>query len=487
MEFPLRPALQYRWKVHARPGGACVVYYGLRNPPDHVRRQLDVPADLAGHLRALDGSVAAVDLPAALVGHPVYAELVSLGVVVDRDRVRAAATPESHRECTRCVANDYLLPGLEFDERGVCALCQCYERAEAAGLSAVSGDGISDEELRAVAAGNTTSRFDVMVLCTGGKDSTFLLWYLAGKLKLRVLAASWNMPYTNETCRENLRRSMALLPDVEFVERTLPWNMVRTAMLAQFKGVGQPCLCPMAAHALFYPLAVQERIPLVMHGVEDVQMAVMNYVMSELKTGGEAREEPADHRRSTLGFLRMVANAPEPADPFGLTAEFFRYTASVRRVLDPIYGPLDEVLDRAEKDPAMPVPHMRRLLSNESYGTWANVVDVIKRELDWRMPPGQKGLLHTSCRIEKVKDHCQFNRFRSMHTTFFPQSVVELAAGVYFGLVSREDALVELAELGYMREPEALAPLLRDLGIDGDMAGLGEIPWSLDACRGCRS
>jgi tRNA A37 threonylcarbamoyladenosine dehydratase len=58
-----------------------------------------------------------------------------------------------------------------------------------------------------------------MVLCTGGKDSTYLLWLLAKKLGLRVLAAAWNMPYTNDTCRNNLRRSIQQLPSVELIER----------------------------------------------------------------------------------------------------------------------------------------------------------------------------------------------------------------------------------------------------------------------------
>jgi len=91
-----------------------------------------------------------------------------------------------------------------------------------------------------------------------GKDSTFLLWYLAKKLGLRVLAASWNMPYTNDTCHGNIRRALELLPDVELVERTLPVNAARDAMRAQFDHVGMPCLCPTVAHALFFPLAATD-------------------------------------------------------------------------------------------------------------------------------------------------------------------------------------------------------------------------------------
>ncbi|MDD4479758.1 MAG: hypothetical protein PHD64_12000, partial [Mesotoga sp.] len=151
-----------------------------------------------------------------------------------------------------------------------------------------------------------------------------------------------------------------------------------------------------------------------------------------------------------------------------------------------VYGPLDDILARAENDPNMPIPILRRLQSNTVYGSWKKAVELIKQEMDWHMPPGQKGLLHTSCRIEKVKNYCQFKRFQGAGTTFLPQSIVELGAGVYFGLVSREDALEELQESGYYHEPQVLSALTRDLGIDRGQGQVpGEMSWTLGKCTGC--
>jgi hypothetical protein len=128
----------------------------------------------------------------------------------------------------------------------------------------------------------------------------------------------------------------------------------------------------------------------------------------------------------------------------------------------------------------MPLPILRRLTSNAAYGSWAKAVERMKQEMDWQMPPGQKGLLHTSCRIEKVKDYCQLKRFQGAGSTFFPQAIVELGAGVYFGLLSREDALEELQEVGYYNEPQVLSELARDLGIDADQGLVrGEMSWVL--------
>jgi len=489
MHMPAHPVLQYRWALRESRDGKVLVYHGLRNPPHHQEAVLPVPDGLAEALARLDGSQSLDSLTVAVRASEDFRRLVAQGIVVDRQDQRQPSTAEHKQTCTRCVADDHLLPGLEFDARGVCAFCQCYEQAEQAGGSAGPRNAVDDAALLSIAKGNKDSRFDVMVLCTGGKDSTFLLWYLAKKLGLRVLAASWNMPYTNDTCHNNIRRALELLPDVELVERTLPVNAARDAMRAQFGRVGMPCLCPTVAHALFFPLAATERIPMVMQGVEEVQLAVMSYVMRNLQGGnGKAQPAPPSIREQTLQFLEMVAGAPEPANPFSLTAEFIRYQRSIRASLDPIYGPLDRFLTRARQDETVFVPQFLRLKTNTLYGSWKDVAELMHKEMDWKMPPGQKGLLHTSCRIEKVKDYCQYMRFRNMRTTAFPQSIVEVSAGVYFGLLSREEALREVEELGYHREPAVMAELLDDLRInEADRHNHGETVYSLcDCASGCR-
>lgn len=475
-----QPVLQYRWQVKETNAGPQLVYFGLRNPPNHTRSIIPLPREFADRLQLLDGKTAANDLPSDLTGHEMYAQLIAEGIIVEAREARQPSSRDNFQQCVRCVTNDYVLPGLEFDANGLCAFCQCYELAERSGQGLALQDGITDEDLIRISSENTGSRFDAMVLYTGGKDSTYLLWYLAKKLGLRVIVGSWNMPYTNDTCRENMRRAMRILPDVEFVEHTLPWSMVRQAMRDQFERVGHPCLCPTVAHALFYPLAVQENIPMIMHGVEEVQLAVMNYVMTEIRSGQPHKERVPDHRADTLNFLRMITKAAEPQQPYSVNANLLQHMSSVRDLLAPVFRPLDDILTRAENDPSMPVPILRRLKSNAAYGSWAKAVELIKQEMDWQMPPGQKGLLHTSCRIEKVKDYCQFKRFQGTGAAFFPQAIVELGAGVYFGLVSREDALEELQESGYYREPQALSALTRDLGIDpGQGQVTGGMSWTL--------
>jgi len=489
MHMPTHPVLQYRWAVRDGREGKMLVYYGLRNPPHHQETVLPVPEALAEALAGLDGTTPLESLPAAVRESEALSRLVEQGIVVDKANQRQPSTADRKQTCTRCVADDHLLPGLEFDARGVCAFCQCYEQAAQAGGSAGPCNAVDEAALLSMAKDNKDSRFDVMVLCTGGKDSTFLLWYLAKKLGLRVLAASWNMPYTNDTCRRNIRRALELLPNVELVERTLSANACREAMRSQFGNVGMPCLCPTVAHVLFFPLAAEERIPMVMQGVEEVQLAVMSYVMRRLQSDKAPAPGAAPSiREQTLQFLEMTAQPPEPANPYSLMADFLHYQRSIRSGLAPLYGPLDRLITRARQDESAFLPQLLRLKTNTLYGSWRETAELMQKEMDWQMPPGHKGLLHTSCRIEKVKDYCQYMRFRNMRSTFFPQSIVEVSAGVYFGLLSREEALREVAELGYHGEPEVMTELLGDLGIsDADRRSHGETVYSLcDDAPGCR-
>ena len=130
--------------------------------------------------------------------------------------------------------------------------------------------------------------------------------------------------------------------------------------------------------------------------------------MRNLQGGkGPSRTAPPSIREQTLQFLELAASPPEPADPFSLVADYLRYQRSVRKSLDPVYGPLDRLLARAREDPSVFVPQFLRLKTNTLYGSWRAATELMQKEMDWKMPPGQKGLLHTSCRIEKVKDYCQ--------------------------------------------------------------------------------
>lgn len=465
-----KPRLQNRWQIKfPTPGqedSPFLLYYGLRNYPLHREQTIPISRELAAALQLMDGQKAwpALHIPPGL--ESCLRQLEEKGVIVDNRDFRPLKSLDQRQTCVRCVIDDYVIPGLEFDDQGLCAFCQCYELETASGRSFVHT--ISEDQLQDLKSQKPAAQYDAMVMYTGGKDSSFLLWYLARRLGLRVLAAFWDMPYTSPAARANIDKARKHLPEVDFVVWTLGWDQVKQAMRGQLCDFGTPCLCPTAAFGIFYPLAFRQKIPAILFGMEDVQSAVLDYVFQRPGTAGHPPLSPRDQ---TLQFLTARALPRPLVEPVRWEQDLGNYHASINRQLSPIFAECREIIRQAGQHPEMPVPIITRLSTAGAYGSWQNVIDVLQKEMGWEMPEGQNSKLHTSCLIEPVKDYCQFRKFLEMRTVFFPQSLVELGASVYFGMTSREDALNSRDDLGFYEKPAVFEQMLADLGIESGKIG----------------
>jgi N-acetyl sugar amidotransferase len=102
----------------------------------------------------------------------------------------------SHRLCARCVYDDSI-PGITFDERGVCNYCALHDQMEAQYPTGDEGarrlEAMADE-IRAAGKGKD---FDCIVGVSGGCDSSFLI-HKTVEMGLRPLAVhfdnTWNSP-----------------------------------------------------------------------------------------------------------------------------------------------------------------------------------------------------------------------------------------------------------------------------------------------------
>ena len=176
--------LQNRWKQE----GKKLVCYGLRNRENlfhnEIRLNKKQQALIAQLPRELDDSQKKV--LGNLMGK----------CIVPEEKLRK--TPGSIREavfCSRCCANDFIIPGLEFDEEGLCPMCQT--RQETAKLRSLVP--VVETIPRA-----KHSRFDVALFYTGGKDSTYLLYHLTKVMGLRVLAMTWEIPFMSESAKASI-------------------------------------------------------------------------------------------------------------------------------------------------------------------------------------------------------------------------------------------------------------------------------------------
>lgn len=451
------PALQFRWQVN----GSKLLYFGLRNPPLHQNQALPVSEAAANLIEQFDGvNSLSYYLSRSMKDQEQVSNeimyLIDQEIIVEADKVKVQADKTNYQQCVKCINNDYILPGIEFDQDGVCAFCQCYETEKDTEENFfIGGNTITEKELIELKKTNT-SAFDVLVLYTGGKDSSYLLWYLSKIIGLNVLACTWDMPFTNDESWENIKAAQKKLPNVEWVVRTIRSEKIEVALRELVKKFGIPCICPWAAYGLFYPLAVQEKIPVIMDGIESSQTHISQIFNFSSKKARCNRQACA--KQKTMDFLKSMTKANNVKNLTFVEA----FCEMQRKYLSESFGPLKAIIDNPENHQ---FPEIKRLQSEHLYTSWKDVASVIKKELNWKMPENQTGLLHTSCRIEKVKDYIQFNNYSTMNTQMFPQSILEISSAIHFGHITREDGLRELSERGYFRVPDEIKHIKDEINL----------------------
>lgn len=106
------------------------------------------------------------------------------------------------RRCTKCLLPE-TFPGIRFDENGVCNVCNSYIRIEPKGEDAFIRD------LKANATG--TNRYDCIAPISGGRDSCYILHYLAKEMKLKPVAYTYDWGLVTDLARRNIQRMCAAL------------------------------------------------------------------------------------------------------------------------------------------------------------------------------------------------------------------------------------------------------------------------------------
>jgi N-acetyl sugar amidotransferase len=116
---------------------------------------------------------------------------------------------DATKRCGRCLYDEQV-PGISFDESGVCSYCKIHDQLD---LEYPVGDA-GRRRLEALAGAiRRTGRgkqYDVVVGVSGGCDSSYLL-YTAKELGLRPLAVHFDNTWDSEVAVRNIRRVLKAL------------------------------------------------------------------------------------------------------------------------------------------------------------------------------------------------------------------------------------------------------------------------------------
>lgn len=117
------------------------------------------------------------------------------------------------KRCSKCILID-TYPGIEFNGQGVCAYCAGHERKRYHGEEAL---GRILEQQR-----EKKQPYDAVVGISGGRDSAYVLYYLARVAKLKVLGYFFDNGLVPDIARENLKSMTDALGVELVVDRSSP-------------------------------------------------------------------------------------------------------------------------------------------------------------------------------------------------------------------------------------------------------------------------
>ncbi|MFC1461293.1 hypothetical protein ACFLQR_02095 [Verrucomicrobiota bacterium] len=108
------------------------------------------------------------------------------------------------KRCSRCILPE-TFPGIKVDADGICNYCLLYRKIEAKGEDALEGLLSTYRTLA------KDKKYDCMVCWSGGRDSSYALYQLVKKHKLRVLALTLDGGLITEFGYRNMERAKTIL------------------------------------------------------------------------------------------------------------------------------------------------------------------------------------------------------------------------------------------------------------------------------------
>lgn len=277
---------------------------------------------------------------------------------------------------------------LAFDGKGVCSVCRQIEFKQ----TEIDWNAKREEFQRIVDQSRGKHDYDCIVPFSGGKDSTFTLWYLVKKMNLKPLVVRFDHGFMRPTLIENNLRTFRTL-GCDVLNFTPNWQVVRKLMFESLRRRGDFCWhCHTGIFAYPMWIALEKKVPLVIWGEPSAEYSSF-YSYDE--------DEEVDERRFN-SFINLGINAEDMLGMVDNTVGDYPVTA---RDLKPYsYPPLTEL--RSLK---------LRSICLGSYIPWdvKEQVALIKEELGWQgdevegVPP-EYDYEKIECFMQGMRDYIKY-------------------------------------------------------------------------------
>jgi hypothetical protein len=322
---------------------------------------------------------------------------------------------EDLRYCNKCIMPEHK-PDVFLNEAGICNLCVNYERMK---IVEEKNKPLETDFLKIINKYKGKHKYDCMVMCSGGKDSTSSLYYMKKRYKLNPLAFTFDHGFETDEAMENIHNAVEILGvDFLFFRSDYMKNMFSRILTSGSKAViCHPC--SIWYMDLAFDVAARYDIPLIVAGWTKGQSSNAG-VMSKCGCNIHAPEFRA-MAQATIDFLNNdLKNMPEYND---------------------FPGSMEEVLKRANKRHKAIVisPHWFLPFGPDVY------VETIRKELKWKAPEFSYPKGSTNCSLNFISVHNSMKYFGYTHYH------VEASKLIREGYLTREEAMKQL-EIGFDKQ-----------------------------------
>lgn len=291
-------------------------------------------------------------------------------------------------KCTKCIlTKDY--PEIEFNDAGICNYCRTYKKWS------YTGEEELDRFLEPFRGKH--EKYDCVVAVSGGRDSSYMLYYLVKFCNLRVLAYTADHGFVTTEAKRNMKKMADILgvdlviEEHDFVKRTIKTNLsawMRKPSQAMIEMIC--CGCGLGASRGMRKCAKENNIPLIAVGDSPIEKSPCTRLLFTAN--------PLSRRVRKIKSLSVL---------FGILYE----TIKNPRYFLNLYNIIVDVKEyfyffNFETFGKLLYPD-QRILNFYHYIEWNEdtILSTIKNELNWKKPPESPTTWRADCSLNFLKNY----------------------------------------------------------------------------------
>ncbi len=289
--------------------------------------------------------------------------------------------------CTNCVIPE-TAESHKFNDQNVCSVC-----------SAISNknkkiDWNFNESLldKLISSYKGKYEYDCIVPFSGGKDSTFTLWYLVKKKKLKPLVVRFDHTFLRDTVEKNTKKTIKKL-GVDFINYTPDIRVVKKLMIESLFRRGDFCWhCHVGITAFPIKIALEKKVPLIFYGEPSAEYSSF-YSYDDFEELNVEKFNLAINLGMNAEDILGMVNDRDPDDKITI------------KDLEPYIFPSQKELNRNNV----------KACYLGSYIPWdvKKQVEIIKKELDWKGEevegiPENYDYEKIECYLQGVRDYIRY-------------------------------------------------------------------------------